>query len=126
MTAQEFNALPWLLRRREVPGLAAADVRVLREAGRLCTVCPDGGEGAGRHFYYVRASLAAVLRLPMDWRTFEQWPELIRWSHLRLAGLQKRDIARLVHRGALEVYPGTGGGRRFYKASLGKLIGYEG
>jgi hypothetical protein len=123
MNAAEFNALPLLLRQREVPGLGRWDLRALREEGRVATVATT--EGAGRSYYYVRASVATVLRVPMDWREFEGWPEFIGWWHLRRAGLQKRDIARLVEAGVLEVYASTKGTRRFYKACLGRLVGYQ-
>lgn len=122
MNEREFNALPLLLRRREVPGLADKDLRALLQDGALVTV--ETTRAKCRSLYYVRASVADVLRVPMDWSEFETWPELIGWWHLRRAGLQKRDISRLVAAGVLEVYASTKRTRRFYKACLARLVGY--
>jgi len=125
---RQFDALPFLLRRREVLWLDAASLRVLVEEEVIRTVQAVAG-GAGRHgtaFYYVKASLAPVLKLQMDWSGFEdlhQWPVLLRWSHLLAAGLREQDIPRLVQSGQLTVRAGHGYGR-FHRTALAALIGY--
>jgi hypothetical protein len=123
MNAVAFNALPYLLRLREVVGcgLSEADVRWMARAGQLQAV-PLGGPEAP-HQLYARASVAPVVGLAMDWSRLEGWPALLMRYHLLAAGLRDENIAVLVARGILAPRAGHRPAR-YEKWQLKGLVGY--
>lgn len=124
---QQFNALPLLARRREVLWLGRADLRCLVEEQVVTTVqvWARGSAQHGSGLYYVKASLAPVLQLTMDWEEFRKWPLLLRWSHLLAAGLREPDIPRLLQSGKLTQRASAKGYAHYHKEALAALVGYE-
>jgi hypothetical protein len=120
MNVHQFNQLPYLLRRGRVCecGFAEFIVRSLARDGALQPI--DAG---GHHFYYRRSELAPFLGYVMDWRPFDQLGCLIHSGDLVRAGLQRRDINRLVENGLLGVVNHDVPRRCFYKFDLATLVG---
>lgn len=120
MTHQEFNELPWLMRRAQVLkcGLIAHDLAWLVQEGHL--VCLQVHPTAD--FYYQRASIAPLVGLAMDWSRFDQWPALLGRQHLVECGLNEGDLKLLTDSGALRRLDGHSPSK-WFKHELAELVG---
>lgn len=119
----QFQALPYLLRLRQVRalGLARHDVRGMVLEGRLRVVLVPGA----KQWFYRKCDLAPVLGVTMDWSEWDdprQFPLLLGSKHLLRVGLGHESIEQAVRNGLLG-QARDGQRRKFYKWEVGQLIG---
>lgn len=109
------------MRRRQVIGaLNGISVKCFRNLvadGRVRKVVTIG------YPLYLKASLAPLLGLAMDWSGFEHWPALLTRWHLLEAGLHDEDMAALVAAKRLLVLKGHGA-PRYHKWQVAEMVGY--
>ena len=121
MKPADFHRLPHPLTRRQVLRHCLISDWTLRKmvgSGAVRTV------RVGATHRYVRASLAPLLGVVMDWSDWNRWPALLRPAHLLELGLTYERIDWMVRHGVLPKIKGMGHSQ-FPKVSVGKLIGKE-